>query len=454
MKIRYFLLYLIITFIGILYFNKSMESIWVEQKNINQNALINMINESNNKQYYKDTISNNNASEIKELPLKSKAACVYDCNGKRALYSKNSTEKLPMASTTKIMTCIIALENADINEMCEISAYAASMPDVQLNAKKGEKFVLKDLLYSLMLESHNDVAVAIAEHIGNSSKSQEVDLNNYEESKKNVARFAKMMNDKTKELGLKDTNFVTPNGLDADNHYTTAHDLAIIASYAIKNKSFLNITNAKSYTFKSDKGRSYTVNNKNQFLNSYSGAIGCKTGYTSKAGYCFVGAIDKNNSNGKYKLVSVVLGCGWPPHKSYKWQDTKKLMDYAVNNYSEKKIVIDDSIFNGKKVIVEKGYDESIGVECYFIKPNIDKKYNILLKENEDISYEIKLNKKVIAPIKKGQIIGYIKLHIDNNEYKTIYIKALNNIEKITYVKKFIELLHFFTRGYVDIKNN
>lgn len=454
MKIRYFLLYLIITFIGILYFNKSMESIWVEQKNINQNALINMINESNNKQYYKDTISNNNASEIKELPLKSKAACVYDCNGKRELYSKNSTEKLPMASTTKIMTCIIALENADINEICEISAYAASMPDVQLNAKKGEKFVLKDLLYSLMLESHNDVAVAIAEHIGNSSKSQEVDLNNYEESKKNVARFAKMMNDKTKELGLKDTNFVTPNGLDADNHYTTAHDLAIIASYAIKNKFFLNITNAKSYTFKSDKGRSYTVNNKNQFLNSYSGAIGCKTGYTSKAGYCFVGAIDKNNSNGKYKLVSVVLGCGWPPHKSYKWQDTKKLMDYAVNNYSEKKIVIDDSIFNGKKVIVEKGYDESIGVECYFIKPNIDKKYNILLKENEDISYEIKLNKKVIAPIKKGQIIGYIKLYIDNNEYKTIYIKALNNIEKITYVKKFIELLHFFTRGYVDIKNN
>ena len=152
--------------------------------------------------------------------------------------------------------------------------------------------------------------------------------------------------------------------------------------------------------------------------------------------------------------MSVVLGCGWPPHKSYKWKDTKKLMDYAVNNYSEKKIVIDDSIFNGKKVIVEKGYDKSTGVECDFIKPNIDTKYNILLKENEDISYEIKLNKKVIAPIKKGQIIGYIKLYIDNNEYKTIYIKALNNIEKITYVKKITELLYFFTRGYVDIKNN
>ena len=129
-------------------------------------------------------------------------------------------------------------------------------------------------------------------------------------------------------------------------------------------------------------------------------------------------------------------------------------MDYAVNNYSEKKIVIDDSIFNGKKVIVEKGYDKSTGVECDCIKPNIDTKYKILLKENEDISYEIKLNKKVIAPIKKGQIIGYIKLYIDNNEYKTIYIKALNNIEKITYVKKITELLHFFTRGYVDIKNN
>lgn len=459
MKIRYFLLCLIITFIGIIYLNDRMESIWVEQKTFNQNALKSMISESNNKNYYKDTISNNNDNEIKNLSLKSKAACVYDCNGKRELFSKNSTERLPMASTTKIMTCIIALENADINEMCEISAYAASMPDVQLNAKKGERFVIKDLLYSLMLESHNDVAVAIAEHIGkqhnsNGSKTQEVDLDSYEESKKNVASFANMMNKKAKELGLKDTNFVTPNGLDADNHYTTAYDLAVIASYAIKNKTFLDITNAKTYTFKSEEGRSFAVNNKNQFLNSYSGAIGCKTGYTSKAGYCFVGAIDKSNKEGKYKLVSVVLGCGWPPHKSYKWQDTRKLMDYVVNNYSNKKIVIDESIFNGKKVLVEKGIESSTGVECNSIKPVVDKKYNILLKENEDISYEIKLNKKVIAPVKKGQILGYIKLFVNNTEYKTIFIKAQNNIEKVTFVKKFTELLHFFTRGYVDIKNN
>lgn len=461
MKIRYFLLCLIVTLIGVTYVNNRMDLRWIELKNINQNALDKMIKESKNKHYFMNVISDNKVNEIKEINLKSKAACVYDCNGKRELFSKNSTEKLPMASTTKIMTCIIALENADINEMCEISAYAASMPDVQLNAQKGEKFILKDILYSLMLESHNDVAVAIAEHVGkknNFDKKEKInevdDLNDFEKSKKYVAQFANIMNDKAKELGLKDTNFVTPNGLDDINHYTTAHDLAVIATYAIKNNVFLEITNAKSHSFKSDKGRNFTVNNKNQFLNSYSGAIGCKTGYTSRAGYCFVGAIDRNNEKGEYKLVSVVLGCGWPPYKTYKWQDTKKLMDYVVNNYSTKEIVLDNSIFKGKRVLVEKGMNSSTGVECDSIKPKINKKYSVLMKENENISYEIKLTKKVIAPINKGQIIGYIKLYIADNEFKTILIKVENNIDRITFKKKFTELLHFFTRVKVDIKNN
>lgn len=467
MKIRYFLLCLFVTIIGIIYVNNRMELRWVELKNINKNALEKMVKEAEKGEEYKNTLLNNEIKEIKELSLKSKAACVYDCLGQRELFSKNSRSKLPMASTTKIMTCIVALENCDVNEECEISAYAASMPDVQLNAVKGEKYVLKDLLYSLMLESHNDVAVAIAEHIGkkklidneeisknNATKiSIEEDLNNIEQSKRYVANFANLMNKKARELGLKNTNFVTPNGLDADSHYTTAYDLAVIASYAINNKDFLNITNTPSYTFKSDKGRSFTVNNKNLFLNSYSGAIGCKTGYTSKAGYCFVGAIDKKNTKGNYKLVSVVLGCGWPPHKTYKWQDTKKLMDYGVNNYSNKEIFIDNSIFNGKKVLIEKGVDCETGVECSCIKPFVNKKYNVLLKDNENISYEVKLNKKIIAPVKKGQVIGYIKLYIDNHEFKTILIKTKKSIRRLTYQNKFTELLHFFTRVKVDIKN-
>ena len=486
MKIRYFFLVLVIVVFGVIYVNSRNQERWVACKINNHTALKDMLEQ--------DSINEKKVYNKKDkLELKSKSACVYDCNSKRVLYSKNSDERLPMASTTKIKTCIVALENANLEDICTISSYAASMPDVQLNAVKGEKFKLGDLLYSLMLESHNDVAVAIAEHIGkllcNKNEKEEAisemkndlkydndydmknrknnilnnnddeynRINNVEISKKYVAYFAKLMNKKAKELGLKNTNFVTPNGLDAEKHYTTAVELAKIAAYAIENKEFLKITNTPSYTFKSDKGRSYTVNNKNQFLNNYNGAIGCKTGYTSKAGYCFVGAINQCCGNvdkcskgqkNKYKLVSVVLGCGWPPHKTYKWQDTKKLMDYVINNFSTKEVVIDSTILNGKKISIENGLDDSE------IQPYINESFSILLNDKDKISVNSKLIKKIVAPVKKGQIIGYVDVMINGIEYKRIYIRCKKNVKKLTYTKKFTELLHFFTFSLIDTSLN
>lgn len=491
MKIRYFFICLVIVVLGVIYVNSKIQERWLTCKINNYTALKEMLekDDTNEKQVH---------NEENNLMLKSKSACVYDCNSKRVLYSKNSDERLPMASTTKIMTCIVALENANLEDICTISSYAASMPDVQLNAIKGEKFKIRDLLYSLMLESHNDVAVAIAEHIGKSfynkyekedainglnngirndkkndndysmknsetniSKKNNDDeynrIDNVENSKKYVAYFAKLMNKKVKELGLKNTNFVTPNGLDAEKHYTTAVELAKIAAYAIENKEFIKITNTPCYTFKSDKGRVYTVNNKNQFLNNYSGAIGCKTGYTSKAGYCFVGAINQccenvdkcsNGQKNQYKLVSVVLGCGWPPHKTYKWQDTKKLMDYVVNNFSTKEVVVDSTILNGKKISIENGLDYSE------LQPYINERFSILLNDNDNISVKSKLIKKIVAPVKKGQIIGYVDVMINGKEYKRIYIRCVKNIKKLTYAKKFTELLHFFTSSLIDINLN
>ena len=437
MKIRYFFVSLIIILTIVASINKSNDSKLKKLKDDNVRIL--------NEKILKDRVleSRTNSKLDKDsniLKLNSKAACVYDCKSGRLLYSKNVNEKLPMASTTKIMTCIIALENANLEDEIVISSYAASMPDVQLNAIKGDKFKLKDLLYSLMLESHNDVAVAIAENVVAKKENKKVNIDNIENSKTLVLDFAKLMNKKVKELGLSNTNFVTPNGLDSYKNYTTVWDLAQIASYAIKNKEFIKITNTKNYSFTSINGRNYNISNKNQFLYSYSGAIGCKTGYTSKAGYCFVGAIDKDD----YNLVSVVLGCGWPPHKTYKWQDTKKLMDYGVDNYSSTEIVIDNKVFKNKKIVVDNGYNKE------YIMPNINEKITLLLEKNEKVKVKVKMINKLVAPVKKNQVVGYVKVYIDDDEYKMYDIKANKQINRITYVEKFTELLNFFLLNTID----
>lgn len=452
MKIRYFLLCLIIVLGGTIYLEKSATNSWIQKKNTSDNLIDREIlsvrkNKLPNRNY---EISNNSD----ELRLVSKAACVYDCNSKRLLYSKNANERLPMASTTKIMTCIIALEYGDLEDEFIVSNYGASMPDVQLDAIKGDSFKLKDLLYSLMLESHNDVAVVIAENIGALELGCNVKIEDWDNSKKCVKVFSDLMNDKVKELGLSNTNFVTPNGLDADKHYTTAYELACITAYALENKEFREIIGTYNYQLISKQGRRYSVNNKNQFLHQYKGAIGCKTGYTSKAGYCFVGAIDRE----EHDLVSVVLGCGWPPNKSLKWQDTKKLMDYGVEKYQLKEINIDNSILNKKNI---KKYnnlsnddtnDSNVnnlitvdnGNKKVYIKPYISKKYNILLSEKEKVRIKVKIIDTLVAPIKKGQIIGYAKVIIDKYEYKIEPIRADRGVRLITLKEKFTELLHFF----------
>lgn len=264
---------------------------------------------------------NNNKyrSKNKELQLYARSAALMDAMNGRILYEKNGNNKLPMASTTKIMTCMLALEEGCLEDKVIASKLASHQPKVRMNVKEGEEYYLKDLLYALMLESYNDVAVMIAEHLGGS-----------------VENFAKMMNNKAKEIGCCKTNFVTPNGLDDDNHYTTAVELAKIAQYAIGNVDFLEIINSKQYSFQNcQKNRQITVTNKDGFLNMYSGAFGIKTGFTSKAGYCFVGAAQRKEKT----LISVVLGAGWPPNKTLKWEDTSKVLDYGFQNYKEMQLV-------------------------------------------------------------------------------------------------------------------
>lgn len=356
--------------------------------------------------------------EPKKPKLNALSALLMDGENKRVLYEVNGYQEMPMASTTKIMTCIIALEQGNMEDVVTVSSYAARMPDVQLGIRAGEKYYLKDLMYSLMLESHNDVAVAIAEHVGGT-----------------VEGFATMMNDKARSIECNNTNFVTPNGLDAEGHYTSARDLALISSYAIKNKDFLAITNTSSYQFKElQKGRSFSVSNKNKFLYMMDGAIGIKTGFTGKAGYCFVGAIKRLDRT----LISVVLGCGWPPSKSLKWTDTKRLMTYGIENY-ERRQIFEDKDF--APVFVDNGQTSHIGLA-------MEGDLNLLLRNDEKVRIEYNIPGQLSAPQEKGNTVGFAKYYIDEILYADIPIYTTDESKQIDYKFCFMRAIKLWSLQY------
>ena len=334
--------------------------------------------------------------------LHAKAYCLIDADSGQILIGHNENEKLPMASTTKIMTCIVALEHGNLNDTVTASSYAASMPDVQLNMKQGEKFLLKDLMYSLMLESHNDTAVAIAEHIGGS-----------------VEGFAKLMNDKAEELGCTDTHFVTPNGLDDDEHFTTASDLCKIACYAIQSKEFIKIIQTPSHSFMNkDNTKSYTVNNKDAFLKLYEGAMGIKTGFTGNAGYCFVGAAKRKNTT----LISSVLACGWPPNKSYKWSDTTSLMNYGFSKYTKRSITPDNIL---PDIAVKDGISKKLPIK----RSSMDA-FTILLTASDKIKISYDVPQYINAPVRAGDIIGYERYSLNDKLYYEIPLVAGTSVKK------------------------
>ncbi|MBE5894552.1 MAG: D-alanyl-D-alanine carboxypeptidase [Lachnospiraceae bacterium] len=293
-------------------------------------------------------------SENIDLSLYANASALYDATERRFLYGENENESLPMASTTKIMTCILVLEAGCLEEWAEVSSYAASQPKVRADLRAKERYLVGDLLYSLMLESHNDTAVVLAEHVGGS-----------------VEGFAEMMNAKANELGLTDTYFITPNGLDACDeggvHSTTACDLAILAAYAMENETFREIIQTENYTFLDETGaHAISVTNANAFLDLRDGALGIKTGYTDDAGYCFVGASEEEG----HLLISVVLGAGWPPHREYKWEDTGELMDYARDNYEEECILLSEVMLEyawGEQegYVAGDGYEEMLYLSAF-----------------------------------------------------------------------------------------
>lgn len=325
-------------------------------------------------------------------------AILMDAPTGRVLWEKNSHRKLAMASTTKIMTAIIALENANMNDSVTVSKSVLSVPQVKLNLSPGEKIKLQYLMYALMLESSNDAAVAIAEHIGT-----------------NVDGFCKMMNEKAKKIGALDTIFETPNGLDKGQHHSTAYDMALIARYALNNPKFISLINTPSATFSSNK-KTYTVNNKNRLLREFNGANGIKTGFTGKAGHCFVGAAKQNDM----QLISVVLGSGWGNKgKEGKWSDTKKILDYGFKNYKYKHIITKGLTADYTKIKHSRTPNIALIYEKNLILP-------VSGEEEKKINVKIEAPKILEAPVNKNDVIGSAKIFI-GNEYAKINLLADNS---------------------------
>lgn len=362
---------------------------------------------------------------IKESELYAQSAVLMDADSGRILYAKEGEMPRPMASTTKIMTCIVALENGNLEDEVQVSAYAASMPDVQLNIREGEHYVLRDLLHSLMLESHNDSAVAIAEHIGGS-----------------VEGFADMMNQKAKEIGCENTYFITPNGLDAEKenkaHSTTAADLARIMSYCIKHSpkkdDFLDITRTASYSFSNLEGnRSFSCNNHNAFLNMMEGALSGKTGFTGKAGYCYVGALEQDGKT----FVVALLACGWPNNKTYKWSDTKKLMKYGLKNYQKRDISNEPVSREWLKAIPVSDAKTPHLYETAFL--NVYIKDNtappiLLMKEEEKIDLKAQTKTHLTAPVLTDQPVGSIQYLLNGEVLWERQICIKQGIERVDYI--------------------
>lgn len=319
----------------------------------------------------------------------------------RVLFEKNSQTKMSMASTTKIMTAIMALESNMLDEIVETSKRAAAAPDVQMNLQVGEQHYLKDLLYPLMLESKNDVAIAIAEHI-----SLEVEL------------FCEAMTKKAHELGAVNTSFKTPNGLDAEGHFSTAYDMAIITAYALKNEDFVNLINTKSKTMTSlNTNTTYTFNNLNRLLTEYEGGLGVKTGFTNNAGQCFVGAAKRDGMT----LISVVLNCGYGTHgKSQKWIDTKTLLNYGFENFSLHKVINENDVLIDKKIPVVRSREP-------FVSLAFTKDITVAKKNDEELKIKYFLPETILAPIKSDEKIGYAEIYGYDGVIDTVEIKTLNN---------------------------
>lgn len=346
---------------------------------------------------------------INEPILNSKSAIIYDRETKKVIWGKNEKQKRPMASTTKIMTSIVVLENANLKDTVIISKKAANTGGSCLKVNTGDKVTVNDLLYGLMLRSGNDTAVALAEHVGGS-----------------VEGFINLMNKKAEELQLKNTHFVTPHGLDDDEHYTTAYELAVITDYALKNEKFAQIVNTKTCTININ-GMPRQIANTNELLGNLNGVNGVKTGFTGNAMRCLVTSCTRNGN----QIITVVLGADT---KSKRTEDSIKLIEYAFSNYERinleeiaKKEFEKWKQINEKRIYIYKAENKNVEVKLNEIK---NKKIPIKKGSEKDIKVEINCIYNYEAPLPKLTKVGNLIIKNKEEIIETIDIQTKEEVKK------------------------
>ena len=361
------------------------------------------------------------ASKIKTEPeLNARIGLIFDRNSKTILYEKNGLKQVPMASTTKIMTSIVVLEKANLEEVVTINKKAAGTGGSRLGLKINDKITVHDLLYGLMLRSGNDAAVALAIHIGGS-----------------VEGFADLMNKKAEKMGWVNSHFVTPHGLDQKEHYTTAYELACMADYALATPKFREIVGTKSYNITIN-GQSRVISNTNELLGNLNGVYGIKTGFTNGAGRCLVTSCKR----GDLDIITVVLGADT---KKIRTQDSIKLIEYAYKNYQV--VDIGKNIqeqfekwkqLNEKRIYINKGKTEYLHLELEKVQYE---KMAIKNTQTDNITLEFNCIYSLEAPISKGEVIGNVKIKIKEIVIATLEIKNRETIEKKDIKDYFMEFL-------------
>lgn len=356
---------------------------------------------------FEDTIEVT-ASNVSELPkTNSRRYIVYDRISKSMIIGKNEDIKSAMASTTKIMTTIVILEKADLNETVTVSAKAGGTGGSRLGLKRGDKASVRDLLYGLMLRSGNDAAVALAEHVGGSVKG-----------------FAELMNEKAIELGLTNTHFVTPHGLDDANHYTTALELAKLTDYAMDNETFAKIVGTKSTTIYIN-NQSRQINNTNELLGVLNGVVGVKTGFTNNAGRCLVTETKRNNMD----IITIVLGADT---KKDRTKDSVNLIEYTFSKYKmynlEEQIIEEFNKWkniNEKRILIIKGKQSNPKLALGAIE-----KATIPICDNDKIEYSINALTEVEAPVEQWNVMGTLTVKLNGEILENIDIVNVNEVQK------------------------
>lgn len=356
---------------------------------------------------FEDTIEVT-ASNVSELPkTNSRRYIVYDRISKSMIIGKNEDVKSAMASTTKIMTTIVILEKADLNEKVTVSAKAGGTGGSRLGLKRGDKASVRDLLYGLMLRSGNDAAVALAEHVGGSVKG-----------------FAELMNEKAIELGLTNTHFVTPHGLDDANHYTTALELAKLTDYAMDNETFAKIVGTKSTTIYIN-NQSRQINNTNELLGMLNGVVGVKTGFTNNAGRCLVTETKRNNMD----IITIVLGADT---KKDRTKDSVNLIEYTFSKYKmynlEEQIIEEFNKWkniNEKRILIIKGKTSNLKLALGAIE-----KATIPICDNDKIEYSINALTEIEAPVEQWNVMGTLTVKINGEILENIDIVNVNEVQK------------------------